>query len=115
MAGTDYRCRVYSYDGGAYRRLDPTQEKVDTSLPILFKPLGTPHPEPGFIASDADFVDYITELMGGFAIPRFLKNYRKGKRYLLLGMRFQRDTKRRVFAELSYGAAQPLAVWSRSG
>ena len=44
-------------------------DEVNPALPVLFKPLGTPRPEPTYIASDADFVDYITELMGGFAVP----------------------------------------------
>ena len=38
----------------------------------------------------------MTELMGGFAIPRFLKVQRRGKRYLLLGLRLNRDTERIV-------------------
>ncbi len=71
IGGADYRFRIYAYTGNAYQEIDETQ--VDSSLPILFKPLGSPCPTPSFIASDADFVDYITELMGGFAIPPFLK------------------------------------------
>jgi hypothetical protein len=42
------------------------QEAVDPTLPMLFKPMGSPRPDATYIASDADFVDYITELMGGF-------------------------------------------------
>jgi len=68
-------------------------------------------PESHYIASDADFVDYITELMGGFALPGFVKRLREGKRYLLLGMRLTRDTERMILSEILYGAAQP-AGWA---
>ncbi|HDZ59952.1 MAG TPA: SIR2 family protein, partial [Actinobacteria bacterium] len=76
-------------------------------LPVLFKPMGTPRPEPTFIASDADYVDYLTELMGGFAIPAFLKRYRRNRRYLFLGLRLTRDTERMVSADITYGAGTP--------
>ena len=85
IAGTDYRFCIHAHDGNDYHEI--SQEQVDPSLPILFKPMGSPLPDPVYIASDADYVDYITELMGGFAIPDFLKIRRKGLQYLLLGMR----------------------------
>jgi hypothetical protein len=109
LGGTDYRFKLFHFDGEAYREVG--QEEVDAALPVLFKPLGTPRPESNFIASDADFVDYITELMGGFAIPAFLKRYRPGKRYLMLGMRFTRDTERMVMADVTFDAAEP-AGWA---
>ncbi len=87
------------------------QERIDMTHPIIFKPLGAPCPKPSFIASDADFVDYITQLMGGFAIPACLKTYRQGKRYLLLGLRLTRDTERMVLSDIIYGAASP-AGWA---
>ena len=105
IAGTDYRFRIYHYDGKEYREID--QADVDTSLPVLFKPMGTPRPDANFIASDADYVDYITELMGGFAIPSFLKTYRPGKQYVFLGMRMTRDTERMVLSDITYGAGEP--------
>jgi len=105
VAGTDYRFRIHSYDNGRYTEVD--QEQVDPSLPILFKPMGSPRPDATYIASDADYVDYITELMGGFAIPSFLKEYRRGRQYLLLGMRLTRDTERMVLADIVYGAGEP--------
>ena len=105
IGGTDYRFRIHHYDGNSYREIDQTE--VETSLPILFKPMGSPLPDPTFIASDADYVDYITELMGGFAIPDFLKQYRLGKQYLLLGLRLNRDTERMVLSDIVYGADQP--------
>jgi len=105
IGGSDYRFRLYHYDGTAYREVD--QVDVDAGLPVLFKPLGTPQPESNYIASDADFVDYLTELMGGFAIPGFLKRARQGKRYLLLGVRFNRDTERMLLSDIAFGAASP--------
>lgn len=109
IAGTDFRYKLYTHDGSRYRVA--TENGVDPQLPILFKPLGTPLPLPEFIASDADFVDYITELMGGFALPTFLKALRAGKKYALLGMRLQRDTERMVLSDVIYGAAKP-AGWA---
>lgn len=109
ITASDYRFRLYGYNSDSYREIG--QDDVDTAQPILFKPLGTPHPESSFIASDADFVDYITELMGGFAIPQLLKTYRTGKRYLLLGLPLNRDTERMVLADIIYGAADP-AGWA---
>ena len=108
IAGTDYRFKLFSYDGANYQPV--TLENIDGSLPTLFKPMGTPLPEPHFIASDADYVDYITELMGGFAIPSFLKEYRQNKQYVFLGMRLQRDTERMVLSDIIYGA-HPDTGW----
>jgi N-formylglutamate amidohydrolase len=109
LSGKEYRFRIFHYDGSAYAPVD--QESVNTTLPVLFKPLGTPLPESNYIASDADFVDYITELMGGFAIPSFVKRSRQGKRYVTLGLRFNRDTDRMVFSDMIFGAAQQ-AGWA---
>jgi hypothetical protein len=109
IASKEYRFRLFHYDGKSYSLIE--QEAVDTTLPILFKPLGTPLPESNYIASDADFVDYITELMGGFAIPSFLKRMRQNKRYLLLGLRLNRDTDRMVFSDIIFGADKP-AGWA---
>jgi len=44
-------------------------------------------------------------------VPSFVKMYRPQKRYLLLGMRLNRDTERMVFSDLIYGAASP-AGWA---
>ena len=107
--GTDYRFRIHAYDGAQYREID--QAQVDPGLPILFKPMGSPRPDATYIASDADYVDYLTELMGGFAIPSFVKSYRVGRRYLFLGLRFLRDTERMVMSDMIYGAGAP-AGWA---
>lgn len=109
IGGTDYRFKLFRHDGVAYQAIEP--EAVDVTLPVLFKPLGTPLPESHYIASDADFVDYLTELMGGFGIPAFVKRMRQGKRYLLLGLRLNRDTERMLLSDIQFGAAQP-AGWA---
>lgn len=109
IAGTDYRFRLHHYDGASYKEI--TLEQVDPSLPVLFKPMGSPRPDATYIASDADYVDYITELMGGFAIPAFLKTYRQGKQYLFLGLRMTRDTERMVLSDIIYAAGSP-AGWA---
>ena len=102
ITGTDFRFKIYLYDGQSYAEI--SQEQVDPQLPILFKPMGTPRPESNYIASDADYVDYITELMGGFGIPGFLKEYRKGKKYLLIGLPLNRDSERMVMSDITYDA-----------
>ena len=109
IAATPYRFDLYQFDDGQYRAIDLAE--VDGELPVLFKPLGTPLPKPSYVASDADFVDYITELMGGFAVPAWLKQQRKDKRYLFLGMHFNRDTERMVMSDLIHDAATP-AGWA---
>ena len=111
LAGVAYRFNIYHYSQGRYQRIE--QQHVDALLPILFKPVGTPLPEASYIASDADYVDYITELMGGFAIPDFLKQLRLNKQYLILGLNFDKDTERMLTSDMIYGAAEP-AGWLMS-
>jgi len=102
LGGTDYRFKLFEFDGETYREI-PVEE-AKPQFPVLFKPMGSPKPQPNYIASDADYVDYITELMGGFAVPGFVKKLRAGKRYVFLGMRFNRDTERMVMSDIIYGA-----------
>ena len=109
IGGTDYRFILDQFDGESYQTI--SLEDADSSLPVLFKPLGSPLPRPTYIASDADFVDYLTELMGGFGVPAFLKDYRKAKQYLFLGMRFTRDTERMVMSDIIHAARQD-AGWA---
>lgn len=104
ITATAFRFKIFHYDGTDYFEIP--QEQIDHRLPVLFKPMGTPKPEANYIASDADYVDYITELMGGFAIPDFLKEYRKGKQYLFIGMPLNRDSERMVMSDIVYGAAE---------
>jgi hypothetical protein len=107
VGGTDYRFRIHHYDGQHYSEHEIAPSEVDTTLPTLFKPMGSSLPDPTFIASDADYVDYITELMGGFAIPDYIKSYRKGKQYLFLGLRMTRDTERMVLSDMIYASGSP--------
>ncbi|MDR3323864.1 MAG: SIR2 family protein [Zoogloeaceae bacterium] len=109
IGGSDYRFKLFEFREGAYVEIDPNTAKPE--LPIIFKPTGTPKPKPHYIASDADYVDYITELMGGFAIPAFLKTYRKGRKYLLLGLPLDRDTERMLLSDIFYDAGTP-AGWA---
>ncbi|WP_319242561.1 SIR2 family protein [uncultured Propionivibrio sp.] len=109
IAGTSYRFKLYRHDGTVYAPILP--DEADPRLPVLFKPMGCPRPHPSYIGSDADYVDYITELMGGFAVPPFVKALRREKRYLLLGMRLNRDTERMVLSDLIHGAGSP-AGWA---
>lgn len=105
MGGTDYRFKLFDYDGQEYKEI--TIGTTNSNKPILFKPLGSPLPQACFIASDADYVDYITELMGGFAIPSFLKTYRQNKSYLFLGLRLLRDTERMIMSDITFAATEP--------
>lgn len=107
IGGTDFRYKLFFWDGGSYA---PVAE-LNPALPILFKPMGTPRPGANYIASDADYVDYITELMGGFSIPPAVKELRRDKRYLLLGLRLNRDTERMVLSDMIYAAGNP-AGWA---
>ena len=62
IAANGYRFRLFHYDGSTYSEITP--DEADSGLSVLFKPMGAPRHKPSYIASDADYVDYITELMG---------------------------------------------------
>ncbi len=109
IAGTAVRYKLFAWDGQAYTPIEADQAALN--LPMLYKPMGTPRPVPTYIASDADYVDFITELMGGFAIPTYVKKYRQDKRYLVIGMRLNRDSERMVLSDIIYGAAPAGAGW----
>jgi len=109
IAGTDYRFTLHQYDGSCYKEV--SVEDADASLPMLFKPMGSPLPDATYIASDADYVDYITELMGGFGLPVFLKEYRKNKQYFFIGLPMTRDTERMVLSDIIYASDKP-AGWA---
>ncbi|MDR3055952.1 MAG: SIR2 family protein [Zoogloeaceae bacterium] len=104
------RYKLFRHDGTGYAAASEDDNSIDPNAPILFKPCGTPSPEPNWIASDADFVDYITELMGGFAIPPYVKARRKGLRYLVIATRLNRDTTRMLLSDFIHDAAEP-AGW----
>lgn len=109
MGGYD-RFVVYLYDlkSKTYNKID--KEQLNDSMPILFKPMGSTIPDKDFIVSDADFVDWLTEAMGGYAIPPFLKGYKQEKSYLFLGVDFNRDTFRMVANEITLGLKDGVIV-----
>lgn len=95
------RYETYEWDLENKKYFLVEDEVLDNAEKIIFKPMGSPIPEPTFIISDADYVDWLTEAMGGFALPPILKTYRKAKKYLFLGTSFDRDTDRMVANELT--------------
>lgn len=109
ISGGSERYRLFFYNGTQY--LATLSSGLDKDLPVLFKPVGTPLPESLYVASDADYVDYLTELMGGFGMPAYLKQKRLGKQYLLLGLPLNRDTPRMLINDITYGAGTP-AGWA---
>lgn len=112
MADYD-RFIVYLYDKEtkSYNIVDKTE--LNDTIPILFKPMGSTIPDMNFIISDADFVDWLTEAMGGYAIPPFLKSYKMDKSYLFLGVDFARDTYRMVANEITLGLKDGFVVTSK--
>jgi hypothetical protein len=96
------RYETYQYDVETKKYTLSEDDVLVDAKKILFKPMGSPLPEPTFVISDADYVDWLTEAMGGFGVPPLLKTYRKGKKYLFLGTYFDRDTDRMVANELTY-------------
>lgn len=113
MGGYD-RFIVYEYDVKTNNYNVVDKSILNASKPILFKPLGSTIPDKNFIISDADFVDWLTEAMGGFAMPAFLKTYKEGKSYLFLGIDFNRDTYRMVANELTLGLKGGIVVEQRN-
>lgn len=100
----DYeRFVIYSYDVSKQQYTEIQKEELTLDLPVLFKPMGSTKPEMNFIISDADFVDWLTEAMGGYALPPLLKNFRKDKEYLFMGVDFSKDTFRMVANEITLG------------
>jgi hypothetical protein len=95
------RYETYEYDVENKKYFLVEDDVLDDAKKILFKPMGSTLPEPTFVISDADYVDWLTEAMGGFALPPVLKTYRKTKKYLFLGTSFDRDTDRMIANELT--------------
>lgn len=95
------RYEVYEWDVENKKYFEVEESCLEEAETILLKPMGSPSPEPSFVISDADYVDWLTEAMGGFAFPSMIKTYRKGKKYLFLGVSFNRDTERMVANEIT--------------
>lgn len=110
----DYdRFICYKYDVSTKEYKEIKKEELTLNLPILFKPMGCMIPDMNFIISDADFVDWLTEAMGGYGMPNLLKEYRKDKSYLFLGIDFSRDTYRMVANELTIGLNTGVVVMNK--
>lgn len=101
VLGDGARYEIFEWDREAHRYCQIDEASLKSGQMILFKPMGSPLPHPQFIISDADYVDWLTEAMAGFALPTALKSYRKAKKYLFLGTHFDRDTDRMVAHELT--------------
>jgi len=101
IMGNDYRYEIYEYDVENQKYFQVDDEVLESAEKILFKPMGSPLPVPSFVISDADYGYWLTEGMGGYAVPKVLKTYRKTKKYLFLGTCFDRDTDRMVANELT--------------
>jgi len=101
---------VYKFDLASKEYKLSDKEEINDSIPILFKPMGCTLPQPNFVVSDADFVDWLTEAMGGYALPPFLKEYKKDKSYMFLGVDFSRDTFRMVAHEITLGLKDGIIV-----
>jgi hypothetical protein len=112
MADYD-RFLVYKYDLKSKEYKEASKEDLNESDPIIFKPMGCMKPEMNFIVSDADFVDWLTEAMGGYAMPSYLEEYRKDKSYLFLGVDFSRDTFRMVANEITLDLAGGYVVYNK--
>lgn len=98
----DYRYEIFEWDLEDKKYFQVEEAALDDAKKILFKPMGSTLPEASFVISDADYVDWLTEAMGGYAVPSVLKTYRKTKKYLFLGTSFDRDTDRMVAHELTH-------------
>ena len=101
ILNNDYRYEIFEFDVENKKYFQVEEEALDDAKKIIFKPMGCTLPDPSFVISDADYVDWLTEAMGGFAVPSVLKTYRKTKKYLFLGTFFDRDTDRMVANELT--------------
>ncbi|MEA2028319.1 MAG: SIR2 family protein [Campylobacterota bacterium] len=104
---------IYKYNLESKEYVEVEKESLDDSLPILFKPMGCMVPNMDFIVSDADFVDWLTEAMGGYALPPFIKSYKENKSYLFLGVDFSRDTYRMVANEITLGLSGGVVVMDK--
>lgn len=94
VLGDGVRYELYDVCHGEYT---PTVQRLES--PLLHKLYGTYAPM-NLIVSDADFVDFLTELISGFGVPSELKSLRKGKKFLLLGVSLSKDTNRMALNEL---------------
>lgn len=93
-----YELYEFNIKSASYTKILPSDFHI--GKPIIFKPMGCVAFDT-YVISDADFVDWITEAMGGFSMPKQLKEYKKEKSYLMLGLTFDKDTQRMVANEIT--------------
>jgi len=106
ISASPKRYALYEWKEGAYVEAQTWDEQA----PLIIKPMGCALPTPSFVISDADYVDWLTEAMGGFAYPAWFKAYRKGKQILYLGESFAKDTQRMVARESTLECAGGVVV-----
>lgn len=106
ISASPKRYVLYVWEAGAYVEAQTWDEQA----PLIIKPMGCALPTPSFVICDADYVDWLTEAMGGFAYPEWFKAYRKGKTILYLGESFAKDTQRMVARESTLGCAGGVLV-----
>lgn len=104
------RFEIFEYDCDKKEYTQIEKEYLNLSMPILFKPMGTFKPKESLVVADADYVDWLTEAMGGYGVPPKLKDYRAEKKYLFMGVNFGKDTNRMVANELTMGLAGGYVV-----
>ncbi len=69
----------------------------DAAATVLYKPHGSVYPEPGFLVSDSDYVEVLTEIDIQTPIPPVVQRLRSGRHFLFLGSRFNHQLGR-IFA-----------------
>ncbi len=106
ISASPKRYVLYVWEAGAYVEAQTWDEQA----PLIIKPMGCALPTPSFVICDADYVDWLTEAMGGFAYPEWFKAYRKDKTILYLGESFAKDTQRMVARETTLGCAGGVLV-----
>ncbi|MBI1205923.1 MAG: SIR2 family protein [Azospirillum sp.] len=89
---------VKSYSGAG----KPIAEKeVALAQTIVYKPFGGMVPEPGFVISDSDLVEVLTEIDIQTPIPQAIQDRRGGRHFLFLGCRFDDEVARTFARQIS--------------
>ena len=82
---------------GGSRDAAEANDAAEAADTVLYKPHGSVYPEPGFLVSDADYVEVLTEIDIQTPIPPVVRRLRSGRRFLFLGCRFNHQLGR-IFA-----------------
>ncbi|MBF0323741.1 SIR2 family protein [Magnetospirillum moscoviense] len=84
--------RAYGADG-----TETTEAQAAQAATVLYKPHGAAQPAGDVLASDADYVEVLTDIDLGLPIPQAVKDRRKERGFVFLGCRFY-DQILRTFA-----------------